>query len=189
MDAFSEALAVVPVVHMPVTPGQQILLLGPGSAAAADIVLRYPTTAAVAIVGDTSTSKDRRVQVLPSLDTVPSAWADLAVVVIPVLTDAIVKAVYARHRPGSGLAVFAVANPTQVGASRDLVKATWSVVQPYREHTATGPAWFLLAGEHGFKRHRPMPGWTGRLTDKYLPALFTLAKDEYAGAFGQQRVP
>lgn len=184
MDAFSEALAVVPVVHMPVTPGQQILLLGPGAGAAADIVLRYPTTASVLVVGDSLASKDRRVQSAPSLDAVPTGWADLSVIVIPVLTDAIVGATYARHRPDTGIAVFALANPTQVKASRDLVKKSWSVVQPYREHTTNGPAWFLLAGDHGFKRHRPMPGWTGRLTDKYLPALFTLAKDEYAGAFG-----
>lgn len=184
MDAFSEALAVVPVVHMPVTPGQQVLLLGPGAGVAADIVLRYPTTSAVYIVGDTITSKDRRVQAVPSLDQVPPGWADLSVIVIPVLTDPIVAATYARHRANTGIAVFALANPTQVKAARDLVKKTWSVVQPYREHTANGPAWFLLAGDHGFKRHRPMPGWTSRLTEKYLPALFTLAKDEYAGAFG-----
>jgi hypothetical protein len=184
MDAFSEALAVVPVIHMPVTPGQQVLLLGPGAGAAADIVLRYPTTTSVLVVGDTVTTKDRRVQTMSSLDLVPLGWADLSVVVIPVLTPAIVQAVYARRRAPAGIAVFALANPTQVKATRDLVKTIWTVVQPYREHTENGPAWFLLAGDHGFRRHRPVPGWTGRLTEKYLPALFTLAKDEYAGAFG-----
>ncbi len=70
--------------------------------------------------------------------------------------------------------------PGQVRAARDLVQKYWSVVQPYREHLPgqAAPQWFLMAGNHGFKRHRPVPGWTSRLTDKYLPVLFTFSKDE-----------
>lgn len=193
MDAFTEALAVVPMVHLPVSPGQRVLLLGPGAGAAADVVLRYPDIATVAVVGDSvsaAAAKDRRVVAAPTLDQVPPSFgAALQIVVVPGLTDALMAALYARHQPG-GIAVFALANPTQVRQLKNQVKRSWPVVQPYRENvppTATapgGPAWFVLAGDQGFKRARPMPGWTSRLTDKYLPALFTMAKDEYAAAFG-----
>jgi hypothetical protein len=188
MDAFTEALAVVPMVHLPVVPGQRVLLLGPGAGAAADVILRYPDIATVAVIGDSvsaAAAKDRRVVMAPSLDQVPPSFgASLSIVAVPALTDALMAGVYARHLPGAGIAVFAIANPTQVRQLKDLVKRSWPFVQPYREHTPTGPAWFLLAGDQGFKRARPMPGWTSRLTDKYLPALFTLAKDEYGAAFG-----
>jgi hypothetical protein len=194
MDAFTEALAVVPMVHLPVVPGQRVLLLGPGAGSAADVILRYPDIATVAVIGDSvsaAAAKDRRVVMAPSLDQVPPSFgASLSIVAVPALNDALMAGVYARHLPGAGIAVFAIANPTQVKQLKDLVKRSWPFVQPYRENVPpsvnapAGPAWFLLAGDQGFKRARPMPGWTSRLTDKYLPALFTLAKDEYGAAFG-----
>jgi hypothetical protein len=193
MDAFTEALAVVPLIHLPAAPGQHVLLIGQGAGATADVVLRYPTTTSVVVIGDSvsaAAQKDKRVQLAPALDQVPPAWqADLSLVVVPGLTDQLSSAIAARRVQGTGMAVIAVANPTQVNAMRTQALRSWPVVQPYREHIAAGPggggpAWFLLAGKYHFKRQRPMPGWTTRLSDRYLPALFTLAKDEYVQAFG-----
>lgn len=182
MDAFGEALGVVPIVHLPVTPGQNVLLIGKGSAAAAEIALRYPTTTNVRLVDESYTTKDGRVQ--PArLDQLPADWcADLAIVVLPTLSDTLVSAVRQRHKARSGVAVFAVSQPGLVRRYRDLLAQYWSVVQPYREYLPgiSTPQWFLMAGDHGFQRHRPVPGWTSRLTDKYLPVLFTFSKDEYA---------
>ncbi len=181
MDAFGEALGVVPIVHLPVTPGQNVLLVGKGSGTVAEIALRYPTTASILTVEDPLANKDSRVQNLTRIDQVPQGWAsDLAIVVVPNVTESLVNAVRQRHRAQDGVVVFAIMQPGQVRAARDLVQKYWSVVQPYREHLPgqAAPQWFLMAGNHGFKRHRPVPGWTSRLTDKYLPVLFTFSKDE-----------
>ncbi len=173
----------VPIIHLPVMPGQNVLLLGKGSGAVAEVALRYPTTAKVVTVEDPLANKDSRVQNLTRFDQLPPAWmADLSIVVVPAITEALVAAVRQKHNAKDGVVVFAIMNPNQVRTARDLVQKYWSVVQPYREHLPgqVAPQWFLMAGNHGFKRHRPVPGWTSRLTDKYLPVLFTLSKDELA---------
>lgn len=176
----------VPIVHLPVSHGQNVLLVGKGSGAAADVALRYPTTSSVLVVDEQVSTKDKRVQAA-RLDQLPTGWnADLAIVVVPTLTDTLVGSVRKRHEANNGVAVFAVAQPALVRRYRELLKQYWSVVQPYREYLPgqKDPQWFLMAGDHGFKRYRPVPGWTSRLTDKYLPVLFTFSKDEYALSFG-----
>lgn len=177
----------VPIVHLPVAPGQNVLLVGKGSGVAAEIALRYPTTASILTVDDPLANKDKRIQNLARIEQVPAGWkADLAIVVTPTLTDALVSSIRQRHEATNGAAVFAVAQPALVRRYRELLKQYWSVVQPYREYLPgqKDPQWFLMAGDHGFKRYRPVPGWTSRLTDKYLPVLFTFSKDEYALSFG-----
>ncbi len=188
MDSFTEALSVVPLVHLPVQGGQNVLLVGQGAAGAAEAVLRYPTTASVVAIDALVPVKDKRVQYAQRIDQLPPAWkADLIIVAVPVLTDSLVAALRAHHNADTGVVVFAIARPNQVRAARETLKRSWAIVQPYREHISTQPepAWFLMAGDHGFQRYRPIPGWTVRLNDKYLPALFTFAKDEYVLAFGQ----
>ncbi len=177
----------VPMVHLPVAPGQNVLLVGKGSGVVAEIALRYPTTASVLTVDDPLANKDKRVQNLTRIDQTPPGWkADLAIVVVPVITEALVSSIRQRHEANNGVAVFAVAQPSQVRRYRELLKQYWSVVQPYREYLpgVAQPQWFLMVGDHGFKRCRPVPGWTSRLTDKYLPVLFTFSKDEYMLSFG-----
>lgn len=190
MDVFTEALSVVPIVHLPTTPGQRVLLVGAGASAAVDTVLRYPTTAAVLVVGPSFPVKDKRVQFAQQIEQVPPDWkADLAIVAVPALTDSMIAAVRAHHLVDSGVVVFALARPNLVRAAREALAKQWSFVQPYREFLPgqTEPAWFLMASNQGFKRHRIMPAWTTRLSDKYLQSLFTLAKDEYVLAFSNYR--
>lgn len=193
-DAFIEALSIVPLIHLPVVPNQRVLLVGVDAAAAAPAVLRYPQTIEVVIVGAgdrPAVLGDKRVKYAPSIDALPKEWmADLIIVALPAITDAKVQLIRAHHRADSGAVVFAVARASQVRAAKDMIRRGWSTVQPYREMTpevedpTARVAWFLLAGDHGFKRHRAVPPWAKRMSDKYVPALFTLAKDEYALAYG-----
>jgi len=112
------------------------------------------------------------------------------IVATPGISQVKVQALRAHHRADTGVAVFAVARASQVRATKDILRLSWSVVQPYREFTpdvedpTARVAWFLMAADHGFKRHRAVPPWSKRMTDKYVPAVFTLAKDEYALAYG-----
>ena len=187
MDPFGEALSVVPIVHLPVLPNQRVLLIGVGATAALGTVLRYPTTAQVLVIDAPAFEvKDKRVRFVPRLDQVPADWqADLAIVAVPVTSDSMLDAVKQRVRPDSGIVCIALARPSQVRAAREAARNRWSLVQPYRENVPgqKEPAWFLLAGDNGFKRYRPIPSWTTRLSESYVPALFTLSKDEYALAF------
>ncbi len=164
-----------------------MLLVGKGAGAAAEIALRYPTTSSVLTVEDPLANKDKRLQNLTRIEQTPPGWtADLAIVVVPAITEALAAAVRQRHAARGGVAVFAIMQPGQLRRARELLRQYWAVVQPYREHLPgqAVPQWFLMVGDHGFKRHRPMPGWTSRLTDKYLPVLFTLSKDEYVLYYG-----
>lgn len=194
-DAFIEALSLIPLIHLPVAANQRVLLVGADAAPAALAVLRYPQTVEVVIIDASGRAGqqfgDKRVKSAPSVEALPKAWvADLLVVALPALTDASVQALRAHQRAESGVAVFAVARASQVRATKDMLRRSWSTVQPYREYTpevedpTARVAWFLLAADHGFKRHRAIPPWSKRMTDKYVPALFTLAKDEYAQAYG-----
>ncbi len=179
MDAFSEALGVVPIVHLPVKAGQKVLLVGQGAAGAAEIMLRYPTTESLIAVDAIIDTKDRRVQYVKRLEQVPPDWkADLI--------DSFLASLRSHHLADTGVAVVAIARPSQVRLARDLAKKQWTVVQPFREHVPnqSEAAWFLMLSNHGFQRHRPVPAWTARISEKYIPALFTLAKDEYVLTFG-----
>lgn len=194
-DAFSEALALIPLIHLQVAANQRVLLMGADAAPAALAVLRYPQTVEVVIVDDSARSPaqlgDKRVKYAPNLAAIPAAWkADLLIVATPGISPVKVQALRAHHRADTGVAVFAVARASQVRATKDTLRLSWSVVQPYREFTpdvedpTARVAWFLMAADHGFKRHRAVPPWSKRMTDKYVPAVFTLAKDEYALAYG-----
>lgn len=182
-DIWNEALAIVPMLHTPVRPsGQKALILGTAAVPAAILALRYPGFASVITWTDAlpqGLSTDKRVRQISSLDDLPdSEMMDFVAIAEPRLDDAVLQSVR-QHTTASSVIVIAVPQPAMVRPLMDVLRRTWRVVQPYREHTPN-PAYFLLVGDQSFKRARPCPGFTKRLTDKYIPALFTFAKDEYA---------
>lgn len=190
MDPFGEALSVVPIVHLPAVPNQRVILIGVGATAALETVLRYPTTAQVLVVDSPAIeTKDRRVRFLQRIEQVPPDYkADLIIVAVPIISDSLLDAVQQRLRPDAGVVGIAIARPTQVRPTREAARNRWTFVQPYRENVPgqKEPSWFLLAGNNGFKRYRPIPAWTTRLSESYVPALFTLSKDEYTLAFANK---
>jgi hypothetical protein len=194
LDHFHEALGIVPLVHLPVAQGQKVLVVGKDALYAGGLALRYPTTAEVMIVdaelGKPSPTADKRVHWVARMEDLPADWkADFVAVAVPALTDSLVDAVRRRHLAETGVGVFAISRPGAVRAAKDTLRRFWTTVQPYREHVPpamdpSGSMWFMLVSDHAFSRQRPVPAWTKRISDKYLPALFTLSKDEYALAYG-----
>jgi hypothetical protein len=184
MTAWDDAFAIVPLVHLPVVKGQRVLAIGPAAMSMAVAALRYPTNVEVVIQAMPTT--DPRVRKIDDLAALPAGWvADLVGVAAPELSESLLTQIHQRHNSTTGVAVFAVPGPRAVRPLKDALRSRWNTLQPYREWTGEAvPSWFILAADHGFKRHRPVPGWTSRLSDKYLPALFTLSKDEYAAAYG-----
>lgn len=186
-DIWNEALAVVPMVHTPVLATQQhALIIGNAAIPAAILALRYPAFADVATFTDSLPSglaTDRRIRQLSTLNDLAPVWkADLVAIAESRLTDDMLQQVREHTGPASVIVV-AVPQPTLTRPLMDVLRQSWRVVQPYREHTPD-PAYFLLVGDQPFRRQRPIPGFTRRISDKYIPALFTFAKDEYATLFG-----
>ena len=187
MSAWDEAFAVVPLVHLPVVQGQRVLAIGPAAMSLATTALRYPTTAEVVTVGIPGMQQlDPRVHAMSSLADLPAGWAaDLVGVAVDNLTSSMIQDIRQRHLADVGVAVFAAPSPASVRPLKDALRSRWGTLQPFREWTGDAtPSWFILAADHGLRRCRPVPGWTTRLSEKYLPALFTLSKDEYATAYG-----
>ena len=187
MTAWDDAFAVVPLVHLPVVQGQRVLAVGPAAMSLAVTSLRYPTTVEVAVVGIPGMpTVDPRVRTIKELRDLPPGWmADLVGVATPVLSEDLLNQIHMRQNALTGVAVFAAPGPAAVRPLKDALRSRWSTLQPYREWTGEAvPSWFILAADHGFKRYRPVPSWPTRLSEKYLPALFTLSKDEYAAAYG-----
>lgn len=186
MDPFAEALSVVPIVHLPAVPNQRVLLLGVGALGALETVLRYPTTTQVLVIdAPRIETKDRRVGFVARIEQVPPDYrADLIICAVPITSDSLLDAIQQRLG-ANGVACIAISRPSQVRVTREAARKRWSYVQPYREYVPgqKDPAWFLLVGNSVFKRYRPVPVWTRRLSESYVPALFTFAKDEYELAF------
>jgi hypothetical protein len=187
MSAWDDAFSLVPFIHLPVVQGQRVLAVGPAAKSLAMTALRYPTTVEVVTIGiPAMPTTDPRVRSLSSLLDLPIGWrADLVGVAEQVISDRMLESLHQLHNSDTGVLVAASPSPVAVRRLKDMLRAQWSTIQPYREWTGDAvPSWFFLAADHGFKRHRPVPSWTVRLSEKYLPALFTLSKDEYAVAYG-----
>ncbi len=186
VDIFNEALGYVPLVHVPVADGQKALMIGPSTIPAAQIALRYPSFSEVVITGEVPSSapRDPRVHLVPRLADLPPSWkADLITIAIANITPEILTAARA-HSNQRTVVVVAVPAASQARQLKDLVRRFWPVVAPYREHLPE-PAYFFLASDVGISRSaRMIPAQSRRLTEKYVPALFTFAKDEYAMLFG-----
>lgn len=186
-DIWNEALAVVPMVHTPVQPSMQhALIIGTAAVPAAVLALRYPGFTDVATWTDAlpqGLNTDKRVRQLSSLDDLAPTWmADFVAIAEPRLTDDMLQAVR-QHTNAGSVIVIAVPQPELTRPIMDVLRQTWRVVQPYREHTPA-PAYFLLVGDKPFARKRPVPGFTKRISNESIPTLFTFAKDEYAALYG-----
>ena len=185
-DIFGEALVIVPLVHVPVVPLQHVLAIGPGAAATVAYALRYPTFADVVVIGEQlpqALRQDKRVRVLARMeDLVPEWKADLATVSLNGMSEGVLQQLRSHLNPGAVTSI-ALDRAPALRQTKDLLKRFWPNVAPYREHCPE-PAWFFLVSDRTLAKTRPVPAVAKRMTDRYLPALFTLAKDEYNALFG-----
>jgi hypothetical protein len=82
-----------------------------------------------------------------------------------------------------GLICLALERFEQAAKLRASIRPFWRDIAIYREHLPE-PAAFILASTMPINRARPVPKFSKRYTDKYVPALFTFSKDEYQMLFG-----
>lgn len=192
-DIFAEALSVVPLIH---TDPSATKALAIGTAAASLLVAagRYPFTDLV-FAGEEvpsalrSPSKpDRRLRVVKDAREILPSWkADVIAVAVPGLPDSTIAAARAASGP-STVVVMAVDRMSVGGTAKRLLEKSWRVVIPYREYLPESQL-YLLASDRPLSRLRPVPGWTRRLSEGYLPALFRFAKDDYASLMDPPQRP
>lgn len=188
-DVFTEALVVTPLIHVPVGKLQHVLAIGQGAVATAAYALRYPSFAEVVVIGESlppAMRQDKRIRQVRSLEelekSTPGWKADFVTVSLIGMSEGVLQQVRSHMNPGA-VASIAVDRSTALRSTKELAKRYWAQVAPYREHCPEA-CWFFLVSDRTLTKHRPVPGVAKRLTDRYLPALFTLAKDEYTALYG-----
>ncbi len=184
-DIFNEAISYIPMIHVPDQRNQHALVIGGSAAMAAQVATRYPSFAEILVSTDIplGPNHDPRVHVMPSLVDLPPSWkADLIVVAVPVITPDFLQSLRLHSHPRT-IVTIAASTPNNVRILKDTMRRLWPVVMPYREHLPE-PAFFLLASDSPIRRHRAVPPSARRLTEKYVPSLFTFAKDEYNLLYG-----
>lgn len=175
-EILAEAVSIVPWVHVPVGQAQRIVTIGYEASSAALMGLRFPEVRDVVIIGATAPT-DARVRTFNALTDLPPSWTpDLAVLTVPVLTVDLLRSI--RLSP-QGVACFALQRFEDVVPAKALVRAAFRYITVYREYIGGEPALFLMGSMSPISRQRAVPGFSKRYTDKYLPNLFTFAKDEY----------
>jgi hypothetical protein len=190
-EVFAEAMAVVPLVHTP-SNATRALAFGQPASALLGTAARYPFSDLVYIGEDVPAflrnppKADRRVHVLLTAAglarELPKDWqADVVAVAVPGNPEALLGTIRQLSAPGAVVAV-AVDRPALGPVIKHLMERRWRTVIPYREYLPDSQL-FLLASDRPLSRQRPVPSWTKRLSEGYLPALFRFPKDEYAALF------
>jgi len=186
VSVFDEALAVPAIVHSPVA-STKALAIGKAAAALLVTAARYPFRELVYLGDDAPAGLQQglrssaRVQIVPSARDLPRGWqADVIAVASPGLPDSVLLTARQLAHPGT-VVVIAVDRYSAGGVAKRALAKLWRTVTPYREvlPTQTEPQLFLLASDLPISLKRPVPGWTRRVSDGYLPAMFRFPKDEY----------
>lgn len=183
LEVFAEALSVPPILHIPADRPLTVLTYGPYALPMAKLALRYPSTKKVIIVArdGAPVPQDRRVKLRDNLQDMPAGFDLIASAVpgVPPLAE------LRKLLKPDGALVVAVDQFGNGRKIKDLMtKLGFAQVLAYREHVPE-PALFLMASNRRFgKPLRPFPAGLKRLTPRYLPSLFALAKDEYAALYG-----
>lgn len=186
-SAFDESLAVPAILHTPLA-AQRVLAIGAAAAPLLTVARRYPTFRELVFLGDDlpasarGTKPDSRIRSVAGARDLPREWvADLIGIAVPGLPDSALTT--AKQLAGPQTVVVVAVDRYNAGPSaKRLMERQWSTVIPYRDHTPNEQL-YLLASDVGMKRHRPMPGWTERLSEGYLTALFRFPKNDQAVLF------
>ncbi len=181
-DLFGEVLAVPPIVYTAAT-AQRALAIGPAASALLTAASRYPFAELVYLGDDAPQTlrapsrPDRRLRILPGMMDLPRDWyADVLAVTTPGLPDTSLN-VARRLSSRETVGVIAVDKPQNGADLRRRLQKLWRFVMPYREHVPEAQVFFLVS-DAPLAVKRPLPSWTKRLSDTYLPSLFRLGKDE-----------
>lgn len=175
-NRFSEVAALLPILH--IAPGKTVVAVaGPVSGIMAGEALKWRDTEKVYITDPTAQANDRRVVLVKELQP---ASVDVMLLSPDQSPDSWAKAV----KPG-GLIQVMTLDPTKFNALHTSMRALFGNASPWREHLPT-PIYGVMStigSAHSPKRLRKPPPAATRLTEKYLPCLFTFGKDELSLVF------
>ena len=173
---YAEAAALVPLLH--VAPGPTtILVSGPLAPLLTLEALRWRDTVKV-LTDVPSTIKDSRIEV----GTIPPLNSVDAVLLSPDLDPTLFVPLLKK----GGIIAASTYTDTKVGPLRTKIKALTGAAVPYREYLPEN-LW-LVVGAVGTtpKRQRKPPDGARRVTERFLPAMFSFGKDEIALIFGKE---
>jgi len=170
-NRFSEVAALLPLLH--VRPGKTVVgVVGPVGELMAVEVLKWRDTETVYTVDQKITLNDRRINTVKEM---PPASVDVMLLSPDQAPDAWAKIV----KPGGVIQAMTL-DPTKFRALHTHMRELFGNAAPWREHLPT-PIYGVMSvvgGQTTPKRLRKPPPAATRLTEKYLPCLFTFGKDE-----------
>jgi len=176
INRFTEVAALLPLLH--VAPGKTtVAVVGPVAGHMAGEVLKWRDTEKVFILDPSAHANDRRVS---SVTELPLASVDVMLLSPDQAPDSWAKAV----KPGGVIQVMTM-DPTKFNALHTKMRDLFGNASPWREHLPT-PIYGVMStigGRTSPKRLRKPPPAATRLTEKYLPCLFTFGKDELSLVF------
>lgn len=173
---FVEACALLPMLHVPLSGPTTVLCLGTQAEKLAADCLRWRDVQTVHLLTPPASLRDRRIEI-----GAPAAGTCAAVLSSP---DEDADAFTGALKP-EGVYCASTNDAAKVQALLRRIRALFPrSVAPWREHLPA-ELFGVLACPRGVpKRMRTLPGGARRLSDKYLPCLFTFAADETPLIFG-----
>lgn len=174
---YAEAAALVPLLH--VAPGPTtVLVSGPLAPLLMVEALRWRDTVKV-LTDVLGTIKDSRIEV----GTIPPPNSVDAVLLSPEIQPEPFMPVLRK----GGIIAASTFSDGKVGPLRAKIKALTGGAVPYREFLPEN-LW-LVIGSVGStpKRLRKPPDGARRVTERFLPALFSFGKDEIPLIFGKEQ--
>lgn len=174
---YAEAAALVPMLH--VRPGPTtVLVAGPLSALLAAEALRWRDT--VKVLAETPLPiKDSRIDVIGKD---PTAQADVVLLSPDMDPEAFLPAL----KKGATIQASTYSDQ-KIGPLRTKIKAMTGAAVPYRENLPEN-LWFVVGTIGSMPRRvRRPPDGARRITERFLPALFSFGKDEIQLIFGKEQ--
>lgn len=180
LHRYAEAAALVPMLHARQGP-TVVRVAGPLSALLAAEALRWRDTTEVWVDQPLPLIKDSRVQVVPSP---PNMFNHVGFFDIVLLSPEMDPEPFAPLLKKNGLIQASTYADGRVIALRNKIKKMTGGAVPYREYLPE-TLWFVIGTVGSMPRRvRRPPDGAKRVTERFLPALFSFGKDEIPFVFG-----
>lgn len=174
---YAEAAVLIPMLH--VKPGKtSVRVVGPMAPMMAAEALRWRDTAEVWL-DQQPPIKDSRIQIVPTGNYNHVGAFDTVLLSPDMDPEPFVPLL----KKGGILQASTFAEP-RIGPLRAKMRVLTGSAVPYREFTPE-PLWFVLGCSGGAPhRQRKPPDGARRITERFLPAMFSFGKDEIPFIFG-----